>query len=328
MGGKRRRLRACWHRVRDVADGHDNAFDALRLFAALSVAVAHSAFYLGDSFLWYEFGDKTWFGDGVPLFFLISGFLVYQSLERCAGGRAGILGYYWRRGLRIGPALALWVVAVSLTWAISGYYAPNGSLWTIPAETSFYLVLPLVLLLPERARTAGIVTVAIAGIAAGWLADIGVLPYASLYTFVPWASIFALGMLWSIYIDRVPLRWSWAAVALAAFVVLRVYDVLDVEGRVLGSLVGLLPLSYLVMVVAHRSPAWLRGPMPFGDLSYGVYIWHMFVVHVVLHWSLGWSTYGVVAATIAMAAASWWLVERPALRLKRVVSRRSVAALA
>lgn len=163
--------------------------------------------------------------------------------------------------------------------------------------------------------------VAVGGAAAAVLVDTGLIPAISLYTFVPWASFFAVGILWSMCIHHVPLRWSWAAASLAAFLVLRTFNVFGVGGQVTGALVGLLPLSYLVMVVAFKAPAWLRRPMPFGDLSYGPYIWHMFVVHVVLEFGLGWSTYGVVPATLALAWLSWWCVERPALTLKHLVSR-------
>ena len=39
---------------------------------------------------------------GVPVFFVISGFLIARSFER---NPADVAGYFWRRGLRIFPAL-------------------------------------------------------------------------------------------------------------------------------------------------------------------------------------------------------------------------------
>ena len=55
------------------------------------------------------------------------------------------------------------------------------------------------------------------------------------------------------------------------------------------------------------------------DLSYGIYIYHMLVLNTFVQ--VGWSGAGryLVAATgvaIVAAAASWLIVERPALRLK------------
>jgi peptidoglycan/LPS O-acetylase OafA/YrhL len=56
------------------------------------------------------------------------------------------------------------------------------------------------------------------------------------------------------------------------------------------------------------------------DLSYGVYIYHMLVVNAFVQ--LGWIqsgiyVVGVLAFTVALAAASWVFVERPALSRKR-----------
>ncbi len=56
------------------------------------------------------------------------------------------------------------------------------------------------------------------------------------------------------------------------------------------------------------------------DLSYGAYIYHMLVVNVMIELGCVRSRAWMAAAlgvTLALAAASWWLVEKPALRLKR-----------
>lgn len=109
---------------------------------------------------------------GVPIFFVISGFLVSASYDRSAS----VGDYLVRRGLRIYPALWLCFAATVVLLAAYGYVdsallkssraaewfvgqlaigkgapnqvrgfmnsAPNGSLWTISVELGFYLVLP------------------------------------------------------------------------------------------------------------------------------------------------------------------------------------------
>jgi peptidoglycan/LPS O-acetylase OafA/YrhL len=70
-------------------------------------------------------------------------------------------------------------------------------------------------------------------------------------------------------------------------------------------------------VLAWRPLVWL------GAVSYGVYLWH-WPIFLALNgertgWS-GWSLFAVrCAATIAMAAASWWLVEQPIRRWRPVI---------
>ena len=60
------------------------------------------------------------------------------------------------------------------------------------------------------------------------------------------------------------------------------------------------------------------------DYSYGIYLYHMLVVStfiglgIIGHWCL-WLV--VYAGAFALAAASWFLIEQPALRMKRQFAR-------
>ena len=65
---------------------------------------------------------------------------------------------------------------------------------------------------------------------------------------------------------------------------------------------------------------WLRG----NDISYGVYLYHMLVVNLLVYLGALRSFAGlaiVVAGTVLLAALSWKLVEAPALRHKRRAMR-------
>jgi len=154
-----------------------NNFDLIRLVAALSVVFFHSTKHLhldfgrlGDLGL----GFYTLF-PGVPVFFVVSGYLVSASYLRSTS----ISSYARKRALRILPALwlvtALSVVMVSafgfVTWQVAaspkfaawlvgqltvmqlynppflrgfGVGALNGSLWTIPVEIGFYAAVPMI----------------------------------------------------------------------------------------------------------------------------------------------------------------------------------------
>lgn len=96
------------------------------------------------------------------------------------------------------------------------------------------------------------------------------------------------------------------------------------------------PFSYCVIWFAYHGPRLLAEiPRRVGDLSYGLYIWHLVVIYTVVYLFTPAQLLAAPAATEALiigasfgvAALSWWLVERPALQLKRYSSRRSREAL-
>jgi peptidoglycan/LPS O-acetylase OafA/YrhL/lysophospholipase L1-like esterase len=76
--------------------------------------------------------------------------------------------------------------------------------------------------------------------------------------------------------------------------------------------VALAPRGPLARVLAWRPLVWL------GAISYGVYLWHWPIFHVLNGERTGWTGLPLfavrVAATVAIAAASWWLLEQPIRR--------------
>jgi peptidoglycan/LPS O-acetylase OafA/YrhL len=78
-------------------------------------------------------------------------------------------------------------------------------------------------------------------------------------------------------------------------------------------------------VLANRVLLWM------GLVSYGIYLWHSAVYEQLTRWHFGeiaeathryiWF-FAATAVTAAVAAGSYYLLERPALRLKRLVGRR------
>ena len=57
----------------------NNNFNLIRLFAALQVAIVHSAGYLNIDIQYLKFLDLF---PGVPIFFFISGFLIIKSFKK------------------------------------------------------------------------------------------------------------------------------------------------------------------------------------------------------------------------------------------------------
>ncbi|MEU4535451.1 acyltransferase [Streptosporangium sp. NPDC023825] len=168
--------------VRDlpVVGGHLDAMDGVRAVASFGVLVYHVASTTGASLREGFLPALLSRGDiAVPIFFLLSGFLLYRPWAREAmegaegtGGTAppGVGDYLWKRALRILPAYWL-VVAVALSlWSwpraadpvswlpfllLVQNYVPDpwwagasppglGQMWSLSVEMTFYLALPLI----------------------------------------------------------------------------------------------------------------------------------------------------------------------------------------
>lgn len=184
-----------------------NNFDLLRLLAAAQVIYFHSILFL-DVEARGPLGTLNHVAaifPGVPIFFVISGFLISQSYENSANVR----DYFHRRALRIFPALwvcfavtlllvgallllerwtgrdvataaegfvwswtfPLWVVGQMtvgqfLTPPVAfGVGNTNPSLWTIPVEIGFYLCVPLIYWLLIRPLRRNWSSAVLAGVA-------------------------------------------------------------------------------------------------------------------------------------------------------------------
>lgn len=178
------------HRASMSSPHRQNNFDLIRLLAAAQVVVAHA---IGHTPLVHQLPpwgkqvfDALLLLPGVPIFFVISGFLITQSYER---NPADLKGYFWRRGLRIFPAMwvCLLVTLVALgifgflggdfvftktfaAWLVgqvsfAQFYNPehfrefgigvaNGALWTITVELQFYVFVPILYWLTRLAGKA------------------------------------------------------------------------------------------------------------------------------------------------------------------------------
>ena len=219
------------------------ALDGLRAVAALLVVATHAAYLSGFTVNGGLLGRLAGRGDfGVAIFFALSGFLLHFRLVSDArDGQTDVKAYAVRRAARVLPAywvtLAV-VVAVAqppvrtaVAQALTVQtYLPGTDLdafsqsWSIPTELSFYLVLPLVVWLLERARrrdpdlpvlllvgSAVLTTVALAFVTVGRVGE-----DVLIERWLParWPS-FAVGMVLAELLLRPESRWSRGARRLA-----------------------------------------------------------------------------------------------------------------
>lgn len=338
-------------------------FDALRLLAALVVVVQHGSLVFGTPGI----GAAVTLVDGVGVFFVISGMLLTGSAVRAVDGRSWGR-YAVNRFARIVPAIAVFVLLVPLVAVVvspdaSGdggvlqwawwYLGPfigvplaspglfdgtdvNGHLWTIPAEVSFYVALPILVVLARRwglRRVAvGFVLVCLA-VEVGARAAGGDVQALTHHTFVERAAYFGAGM----WFARGPVAgsWAWAATAFVGYLGLRWSRTLDGAelvfselGTPVVSIVAAVLIGHVVAVVGTRATVFRDLTRRIGDLSYGTYIWHPLVILVML--TAGWSgppaLLVAVVVSSACGALSWWFVERRVLLVVRQRRTRSAAA--
>lgn len=341
-----------------------NNFDLLRLLAALQVAVVHSIGFLkptGYLARLLEAGLDRF--PGVPIFFVISGVLISKSYERSNSLR----DYIRNRCLRIFPGL--WVclvvsVVVILAFGVgslgrittpawllwwagqmsifqnfqAAFLKPlstglNGSLWTIPVELEFYIILPAlygILRLGRRLGNMRLLTIALASFAVQLLivnshrSVVHVRAYSLLaITLAPYLWMFLVGVSiqrnWSILRGWLFGRAHWWGLGYLMLCAAGRWLHVDTGGNYMSP-VYLLPLAGLIVSLAMSAPQLSDRILRHHDVSYGLYLYHMLVVHllVLLAAPSGWASIAAaIIVSLGLAALSWTLVEKPYLRGKR-----------
>lgn len=356
--------------VSDVLSAHKGigpGFDFLRFGLAIFILYAHTRFIMGASdtkgmlqatqmmpetqilaqvSVLAEM-KKRLYVMTVPMFFVLSGFLVTGSAQRL-GRVVPFLGF---RVLRILPALCVEVTLSAIVLGIGfstltfgdyvrdpsfwhyfgnilginwfrlpGVFAANPSdlvnvnLWTLPAE--FYCYLFMALAIPLRLIQRRRLFLALFGLAslvlfwASLTQGYGIRP--SVWSAPAIVYCFFVGVVLFQWRDRIRLNLGLFLLAL---------------GLVLGSFLRpelafftALPLSYLVVWLGCNP----RLALPFlkgRDYSYGLYLYGFPITQAILALSPGIGRPALFATalglTLGVAALSWHLIEKPFLRLKR-----------
>jgi peptidoglycan/LPS O-acetylase OafA/YrhL len=195
----------------------------------------------------------------------------------------------------------------------------NGSLWTLQYEVVCYVAVAVLGLLGLLGRR-WLFPVALA-MALVWTAVISypldggtVAQNAARF-----AVMFAAGGLMHRFRDVIPARWSLVATSLAITLLANLLP----DYR----LIAAVPLAYVVIVsgaLIHSKRLNLRT-----DLSYGTYIYACPIQQVLVIAGLGALNplvFSIIATaiTVPAAAMSWFLVEKPAMRLKARLTRKGM----
>ena len=218
--------------------------------------------------------------------------------------------------------------------------AVNGSLWTLPLELKAYclvLVLGLLglfgrrrLLMPLVAIFVALLTVNSIRVAipgadhlVAMLVNIQMPPAlvaqahaGAFQEYVRLFAAFAIGAGLFALARWVPLRWSIAVVLAVAWTVVTL-----TVGASISPAMAAWVLPYVVLILAYRSTHLVRLPAHLGDYSYGLYIFAFPIQQAISQWlapTSGWVMFAIATPIVlALAVASWHLVEAPALTLKQ-----------
>ncbi|GGS79731.1 acyltransferase [Planobispora rosea] len=199
------------------ADDYLDALDGMRAVAALTVLLYHVAIESGEALKDTYMGALLSRGDiGVPIFFTLSGLLLYRPFAVAAitgGPGQSVRTYLRKRALRILPAYWLVVVVAMFAWSrdhvtdvgtwlylllLGQNYNPDpwwfglgpkglAQMWSLSVEMSFYLALPVIAaVLGRYARRAGPAPGARARRLLRGLAAMAAISYAwAVFSFVP-----------------------------------------------------------------------------------------------------------------------------------------------
>jgi peptidoglycan/LPS O-acetylase OafA/YrhL len=328
---------------------HDNNFDALRLAFASMVAL----FHLGvlsqvPSLAWTSHLSAAF---AVQAFFFISGFLVTMSFETSSSVRS-YASKRWRRivpayvAVVVGAALALSFISsfsfnqyflqpefwryLAFNLLLANFSAPtlpgvfqsnflpavNGALWTIKIEVAFYAFVPLMVLATRRFGTQRtLLSIFVASIA--WKLGFDTLHevtgkdvYFHLAMQLPGQFAFFIGGAWAFHQKSSNKRPSALAAALGVVTYAATHDGL------LFDLCAPIAVTAVVYWLATSRAVKLPATSKYGDLSYGIYLFHFPLIQTVIALglfrrspALGVTVF--ITSLLVAAAASWKFVEQP-----------------
>lgn len=327
------------------------ALDGLRAVSILLVIFSHVL----QTYHWSQTVPFVWRlepgATGVSVFFVLSGYLITTLLlrEQVQHQRISLKGFYVRRFFRIVPAYLVFLATVALLklggvltveWHhfaaallyVTNYVPVSWPLlhtWSLSVEEQFYLLFPLLFIYSKRPTLITLLSLTLGlSVLARLLNQVlGLWPQDATYSFEGRADQLAFGCLCAVFQQQAPrtLQNRLARVALPVSALLLCTAMALPSGTartlVFNTLIGL-AVSLVIHGCTRQSTGWLtrllsaRPLQIIGLTSYSLYLWQQLWLAPELQLALPTA----LAGTLVSGAASYWLVEKTALRFRAAIS--------
>jgi peptidoglycan/LPS O-acetylase OafA/YrhL len=338
-----------------IESARENSYDILRAIFALFVVAHHSVVLSGETYKLYQNIGYNLAYIGLRGFFVLSGYLIFQSALRSSSLRS----FWTKRCLRLFPGLlvvlVLTVIACSfvyqgsmtdywtssavwnyipnnislyhLQYSLPGVFeenawgtAINGSLWTLAFEFSLYIIFSVFLFIRHPKVVLGLLFTALFALLylhGNYTDELYGRVHFGLLTWsaIEFSLFFVLGAL--ISLTNIVTRPE-KGLVLALCALWLGYSIYQTD---IGDISNYLPLALLVVIGGSYYSHTLGNFMKrFGDTSYGIYI-YSFPIQQLLVYALAPNTEVLLALSVPLSIlfgyASWHLVEKRFLRTKK-----------
>lgn len=306
------------------------SFDLIRLLLAVEVVVVHTWASLDPNFNWPGFIRA------VPAFLAVSGFLVLKSFANTGSWTV----FARKRALRIFPALIIslllgyvlfdytFLINSLIVWVTGGLMMPphtNSALWSLAWEELAYAVLAILWALGAYKRPVYIWLLLAAASVMSWkITTLPINPYYHVLSYL--APAFFTGNLMFLHQERLMRLGS--VLPWVCLVVVCLWTYIPIPG-IGGDMAPSVMQAFAVVWAGMAGAKLIPSKIP--DLSYGMYVYH---IPMILFLNATYKPENplltgliLTAALVTFSTASWYLVEKPALRLKNRASAAPVEGI-
>ncbi len=250
-----------------------------------------------------------------------------------------LTGYLSSKGISLGEVI-IWIVGqISIVQFYNpdfmrgfGTGALNGSLWTITVELQFYIMIPVLywifgLAKPSNNKLLLLIAffMLFHSVRYTLIDDYSNSLLFKLWgvSFIPWIYMFLVGVFFQKNFFILHRLLSKKILYILPLYLVISYFSVEYFGWKMGN--GINPILYVFLAIvvfsfAYSFPSFSKSLLKGNDISYGVYIYHIPIINILIYYGYMSNIYYVfltIAATIIMAIFSWIVIEKRSIKFKK-----------